>query len=380
MWKASAWVIAAATGFGLVFTQTYKARWDDTVETVDIATLLGPDRPAPNEAPADGSTGAAVNILLIGEDSGADRESVLGDTTLILHISADRLRIDVVSIPRDTVVKIPDCDRSDGTSTRGSTTKFNAAFENGRARGSNADGAACTIKTVESLTDIPIDHFAVIGMEGFRDMVDAVGGVPMCIPVAYHDDASLTYLEPGPQVLDGTQAMHYVRMRKGINTTGSDLDRIDRQQEFLKNLASKVLSAEMLYRPQDVTHFIKAVAGSLTMDDGFGSADALTGLAFSLRRLNPSNDFTFATAPVMADPANPKVTVVFTSTASKVWQAIIDDQPIAPLLDAQSDSPANEAPDADSGATLDGVATPDAGGGSGAASEEEILNACTVGS
>lgn len=213
----------------------------------------------------------------------------------------------------------------------------------------------------------------VVDFAGFEDVINAVDGVPMCLPNAVTDAYSMTNLSAGPQVLDGTQALAYARMRHGTGLTGSDLDRIDRQQELLKNLASKVLSAEMLYRPQDLTNFVKAVAGSMTMDDGFGDFDTLTGLAFSMRSINPDTDITFATAPVMADPANPKVTVVFSSKAAAVWQAIKHDQPIAPLLDEQSNSPANDA-----GASATEPTAGAADCGSQAASEEDILNACTA--
>jgi LCP family protein required for cell wall assembly len=372
--QATAWALAAVAGFGLVFAQTYKTKIESEFVTEDITPLLGPDRPAAPQNPVDGASGVPVNILLLGADAGDDREGARNDTALIMHVSADRSRIDVVSIPRDTVVRIADCDRSDGTSQRGWTDKFNVAFSNGAAHDSYADGAACTIKTIESLTDIFIDHFVVVDFAGFTNVINAVDGVPMCIPSDVTDDYSHTELSAGPQVLDGRQALAYARMRHGTGLTGSDLDRIDRQQELLKNLASKVLSAEMLYRPQDLTNFVKAVAGSMTMDEGFGDFDTLTGLAFSMRGINPDTDVTFATAPVMADPANPKVTVVFSSKASSVWKAIIADQPIAPLLDDQSDSPANAA-----GAS---PVEPTAGateGGSQAASEDDILNACSAG-
>lgn len=382
VFQATAWTLAAVAGFGLVFAQTYKTKIESEFVTQDITKLLGPDRPAAPQNPVDGASGVPVNILLMGSDDrsgengviGGDEEGKRNDTTLIMHIAADRSRIDVVSIPRDTVVRIADCDRSDGTSQRGWTDRFNVAFANGAAHGSNADGAACTIKTVESLTDIRITHWVVVDFVGFRDMVDAVKGVPMCIPVQYADPYSGTYLNPGGQTLDGSQALAYARMRKGMNVNGSDLDRIDRQQELLKNLASKVLSAEMLYRPQDLTNFVKAVAGSMTMDEGFGDFDTLTGLAFSMRSINPDTDITFATAPVMADPADPTVTVVFSSKAASVWQAIKGDQPIAPLLDSQSNSPANDAVTSSTEPTVDAT-----DGGSQAASEEDILNACTAG-
>ena len=173
--RAITWLVAAAAGFGLVFVQTYKAQVESHITTEDISPLLGPNRPAAALAPTDGSSGTAVNILLMGSDdrAGAERRDrrqdggKRNDTTLIMHISADRSRIDVVSIPRDTIVKIPTCDRSDGSSQLGWTTMFNVAFANGAAHGSNADGAACTIKTVESVTGIRIDHFAVIDFVGF---------------------------------------------------------------------------------------------------------------------------------------------------------------------------------------------------------------------
>lgn len=381
--KGITWLLAGAAGFGLVFVQTYKTQVESHITTEDISLLLGPDRPAAALPPTDGSSGTAVNILLMGSDDRSGDNAAIGgeeggkrnDTTLLMHISADRSRIDVVSIPRDTVVAIPNCDRSDGTTQKGWTDMFNVAFSNGAAHGSNADGAACTIKTVESLTGIRIDHFAVIDFVGFRDMVDAIGGVPVCIPVKYADAYSGTYLDPGPQVLTGSQAIAYVRMRHGTNVSGSDLDRIDRQQEFLKNMASKVLSAQMLYRPQDVTNFIKAVADSLTVDEELGSLDYVGGLAYSLRNLDPSAGIVMATAPVEAYPADHN-RVQFSSKANALWQAIIDDQPIAPLLDAQSASPANTTTD---GGT---AAVPTTGTDTGTAavdpnSQDGILAACS---
>lgn len=382
--KGVTWLVAAAAGFGLVYVQTTVRQFEAAITVEDISPLLGPDRPAAALPPADGSSGRALNILLMGSDDRSGENASLGgeeggkrnDTTLILHISADRSRIDVVSIPRDTVVKIPNCDRSDGSSQKGWTAMFNVAFANGAANGSNSDGAACTIKTVETLTGIPIDHWAVIDFVGFRDMVNAVGGVPMCIPEQYADPYSGTFLDPGPQVLDGNQAINYVRMRHGKNVSGSDLDRIDRQQEFLKNLASKTLSAQMLYRPQDVQSFLKAIAGSLTVDEDLGNLEFVGGLAYSMRGINPSTGLVFSTAPVEGYPAD-RNKVQFSKKAAAVWAAIIADQPIAPLLDDQSSSPANTSTEA---ATDPGTAVTPATPGAAPAvdpnSQEGILAAC----
>jgi len=348
--KAITWMVAAGVGFGFVYVQTNRTQLESHITTENIAGLLGPDRPAAALPPTDGSSGLPVNILLMGSDDRSGENGAIGgkdpgkrnDTTLIMHVSADRSRIDVVSIPRDTVVKIADCTLEDGTSVKGWTGMFNIAFANGAKKGSNAAGAACTIKTVEALTGIRIDHFAVIDFVGFRDMVNAVGGVPMCIPKAVTDAYSGTSLAAGGQVLNGTQALAYARMRHGNGLSGSDLDRIDRQQQLLKNLAKRILSAQMLYRPQAVTDFMKAVADSLTVDEQMGDLSYLGGLAYSLRGLSPSAGIVMATAPVETYPADHN-RVQFSKKAGSIWQAIIADQPIAPLLDSQSASPANAA-------------------------------------
>lgn len=383
--KGITWLVAAAAGFGLVFVQTYKAQVESHITTEDISPLLGPDRPAAALPPTDGSSGLPVNILLMGSDDRSGENGAIGgveagkrnDTTLLMHISADRSRIDVVSIPRDTVVRVADCQLEDGSTVKGWTGMFNIAFANGAKKGSNAAGAACTVKTVEALTGIFIDHFAVIDFVGFRDMVDAVSGVPMCIPKDVYDPYSGTSLAAGAQVLDGTQALAYARMRHGDGLSGSDLDRIDRQQQLLKNLASKILSAEMLYRPQDVTNFIKAVADSLTVDEQLGDLDYLGGLAYSLRGLDPGTGIVMSTAPVETYPADHN-RVQFSKKAASIWAAIIADQPIAPLLDAQSASPANTATDAGGAVTDPG--TPATDGATPAVdpnSQDGILAACT---
>ena len=139
-----------------------------------------------------------------------------------------------------------------------------------------------------------------------------------------------------------TRRSRYVRMRHGINTSGSDLDRIDRQQEFLKNLASKVLSAQMLYRPQDVTNFIKAVADSLTVDHDLGNLDYVGGLAYSLRSINPSTGITFATAPIEAYPPNPKNRVQFSGKATAIWRSPHRRQADRAAARLPIGSPANE--------------------------------------
>ena len=353
VWRAIATTLAALTVFTAVAANTVAARAEAAIDTVsqeDLDGLLGLDRPEPLQNPDDAAAGRALNILLIGVDDrsgqneaiGGANEGVRADTTLLMHISANRSRVELISFPRDLMIDLASCERSDGSQQRAYFGSFNEPFANGyRGTQSYVDGAACTWRTVEMNTGITIDHFAVIDFAGFVAMVDAIEGVPMCIPAEYRDDNSKTYLDAGPQVLNGSQAVAYVRMRKGINVSGSDLDRVKRQQEFLKNMASKLISADMLYRPQDMTEFVMAVADSLTMNQDLADLSYLAGLGFSLRNLDPGTGIVVATVPLEPYPPDPRNKVQLSAKAVAMWDAIIADEPIAPLLDQQSGSDIN---------------------------------------
>src|SRR5665647_2703366 len=128
-------------------------------------------------------------------------EGMRSDTTIVLHISADRNRMDLVSIPRDSRVQIPSCNYFDGTSSRSQSGRFNAAFSIGAAHDDVAEAAACTVNTVQSLTGIPLDGWVVVDFAGFRAMVDALGGVEMCIPTEIYSLKASLHLQPGVQRL-----------------------------------------------------------------------------------------------------------------------------------------------------------------------------------
>lgn len=373
MLHALAWTLAAAAGFGLVFAQTYKTKVEDAFVTVNVDLLLSADRPTIPAPPEDGAAGAPVTILILGSDEGEDRDGRRADATLLAHISADRARVDAVSIPRDTMLTVAGCTKPNGSPRDAHFAMFNEAFSIGAGDTSDAGGAACVINTLEAITDVRIDHFVVLNMQGFANVVDALGGVAMCIPQPLKDKATGLDLAAGPQKLTGQTALYYARSRKGTGQSGSDLDRIDRQQEMLKNLLRQAVSAEMLFRPQDLTHFISEVASSLTMDEQMGDLDFLAGLAWSLRHLDPNTGIVFATAPVEDYPAD-KNRVQLSGRAPAMWDALRSDEPIAPLLDAQSDSPANDVSGAippSAAATPDDAVDPN--------SQEGILNACTAG-
>src|SRR5665647_2414651 len=207
---------------------TAYSRLQGNIETADVEELLGGFRPPePTPDPTDPNAGTPVNILVLGSDTREGNESYTtddvdgerADTTIVLHISADRSRVEMVSIPRDSLVDIPECLRADGSSSRPQyDAMFNSAYSIGGQSGEASDAAACAQKTVESITGVFIHHFVVVEMAGFVNMVDAIGGVPMCIPEDISSQKAHLDLTAGQQVLDGARQLVFAqgRSREGV--------------------------------------------------------------------------------------------------------------------------------------------------------------------
>ena len=296
-------------------------RLNNNITSQDVEGLLGNDRPQKVAEKAEDRE--AENILLMGSDKrkGANADNVEGersDTTILLHLAADRNSAVMVSIPRDTVVNIPSCTKEDGTTIPArSAQMFNSAFSEG--------GAACTIRTVEKLTNILIDHHVVIDFTGFKDMVNALNGVPVCVPTDVTDSKSHLDLQAGTHTVKGQQALAYVRTRHGLGN-GSDLSRIDRQQAFLGSMVSKVRSTGLLLRPDRLYNFLAAATNSLTTDPGLASLNKLRKLAQDVKGID-TKDVTFVTVPNEPYPADPN-RVQFKPSAGALWNALRFDQPL----------------------------------------------------
>ena len=179
--------LLTVTGTASALVAYYKLNGNITKD--DVSGLLGTDRPTKVENP-DTPT-EPENILLIGSDKRppAQRDATnagqRSDTTILLHLAADRKSAVLVSIPRDTIVNIPTCQRRDGTTVPAQPTgMFNAAFSEA--------GAACTIKTVEKLTHIRIDHHVVIDFGGFIQVTDRPG-----LGMTLNPDVVRAHLVPG---------------------------------------------------------------------------------------------------------------------------------------------------------------------------------------
>ncbi|MFF2953081.1 LCP family protein [Kitasatospora sp. NPDC057965] len=267
----------------------------------------------------------AENLLLIGSDDRTGANASYGaaggqrsDTTILLHLAADRRRATAVSIPRDVMVSVPACEKPDGTRSRATLMQFNAAFETG--------GPACSIRTVEQLSGIRIDHYVIVDFAGFKRMVDAVDGVEVCVPQPIHDKDAKLDLPAGRQTLHGEQALGYVRARETLGD-GSDTQRMGRQQQFLAALIRKVQSQDVLLNPTKLWPVLDAATSSVRADGGLSSLGALYDLTQDLREI-PSADVTFLTAPRQPYRFDSDRDEFVQPQTTQLFAALRDDRPV----------------------------------------------------
>ncbi|MFB6616770.1 LCP family protein [Streptomyces sp. NPDC085524] len=278
------------------------------------------------ERPAHLTTGSQ-NILLIGSDSrsgkdnaryGQDQGTQRSDTTILLHLPADRKSATAVSIPRDLMTDIPACLTADGTRTSEQFAQFNWAFQWG--------GAACTIRTVEKLTGIRVDHHMVIDFGGFKQMVDAIGGVEVCLKRPMDDAEAHLKLPAGRQTLRGEKALGYVRARYSLGN-GSDTERMERQQQFLGSLVKKVQSNGVLLNPARLYPLLDAATSSVTTDPGLASLRGLYELVRGVRDI-PTDQVKFLTVPRRPYAADPNRDELIQTDAARLFQQLRADQPV----------------------------------------------------
>ncbi|MFE9612703.1 LCP family protein [Streptomyces sp. NPDC006012] len=269
----------------------------------------------------------AQNILLIGSDTragddngtyGRDSGTARSDTMILLHLAADRRSATAVSLPRDLMVDVPSCLRADGGRSRPALTMLNYAFETG--------GSACAVRTVEKLTDIRIDHYAVVDFSGFKKMVDAVDGVEVCLRKPVDDKAAKLKLPAGRVPLDGEQALGFVRARKTLGD-GSDTDRMQRQQQFLAALVDKARSNDILLNPVKLYPLLDAATSSLTTDPELASLRGLYQLVRGLRNI-PTEHVQFMTVPRNSYPYDTNRDQLVQPEAGKLFAQLRSDKPV----------------------------------------------------
>ncbi|MGW5018258.1 LCP family protein [Streptomyces cacaoi] len=261
------------------------------------------DKSDPN---AEGQT--PMNILLLGSDSRGSEENIklggsradrdrppLADVQMLLHVSADRSNMSVVSVPRDTKATIPKCtDPDDGKVYPETTDKINTSLQHG--------GPGCTVATWEEMTGIPVDHFMMIDFAGVVSMADAVGGVPVCVKENVHDPKSHLKLKKGSSTIKGEQALQWLRTRHGFGD-GTDIGRAKAQHMYMNAMVRQLKAGTKLTDPGQLRGLAEAATKALTVDEGIGSVKKLYDLGNDLKRV-PTKRITMATMPWEYGPNN----------------------------------------------------------------------------
>jgi LCP family protein required for cell wall assembly len=283
-------MVLLVSGFGWLALESLNAK----LQRADVG-LTGPESSITDEAQtillvgSDDRTGLTkkeIKALHVGAataENGAGRRS---DTMILMHLSKNRDQVTLISLPRDSYVRIPAWTDAKGTNHPASNNKLNAAFAFG--------GPKLTIKTIEANTGITIDHYVEVNFQGFVSMVDALGGVEVCTKKPIHDQKSGLDLPKGKSTLDGAQGLAYVRAR--YFDPRADIGRIERQQAFLGAMFRKATASGTLLNPGKLSAFLDAALASVTVDNRISRNDMLA-LAGRLQQV-ASGNVDFLTVPI----------------------------------------------------------------------------------
>ncbi|MEV6302235.1 LCP family protein [Actinoplanes sp. NPDC051861] len=269
-------------GLGLIGAGWYLQSVENDIERVDAFNEV-PEAARPQKEAA---AGEAQNFLLLGSDS-RDPENDGGsrsDTIIVLHINKAKDAAQLISIPRDTWVYIP---KSANGKHGDTNSKINASFAWG--------GVPLMVQTVENYTGVRIDHVALVDFAGFKEIVDALGGVEVDVETSFTSTHSLNAnsirkFEKGPQQMDGAMALDYARERYAFKD--GDFARIRHQQQVIKAILDKAVSGGVLTNPGRLNSFLKATTNTVSVDKDMNMVD----MAMDLRHLRSEN-LGFYTSP-----------------------------------------------------------------------------------
>lgn len=210
------------------------------------------------------------NALSVGSTPGQRSDAIM-----LVRLNHERDHVTVIGLPRDLWVDIP----GEGDD------KINAAYAYG--------GPQLAVQTVESVTDVRIDHYVEVDFNGFVDVVDALDGIDVCLPEAINDPKAHLDMAAGTHRVDGKEALAFSRTRA---TARGDLDRIDRQQQVLSAMLDRAMSTETLSNPTKLTAFLDSALSSVTVDEGLDTS-TINDLAYQMRDLD-LGEVTFAQVPI----------------------------------------------------------------------------------
>jgi LCP family protein required for cell wall assembly len=326
-------LVSSVSSFGL-------GQVSSSIARIDVFNSIN-DRPE--------KTSKAENYLLVGSDTreGLTKEQMRelrvgstataaggrSDTMLIIHLSKSRDRAYIISLPRDSLVVIPEHVSSSDKKTiiPDRKGKLNSAFSYG--------GAPLLIETIERATSIKIDHYVEVSFAGFAGIVDALGGIEVCTKVDIDDPKSHLVLSAGVHTLNGIEALKYVRTRD-FDGRG-DIGRMQRQQQFMSAVLNKATSSGTLLNPFKVKNFINASLASVKLDSGLAPDDLLT-LAKQMKNLSSGNVRTLTVPLSNANGRYDGLSVVIWDEVlgADLWRRVRDD---LPLVDEVTPTPSASA-------------------------------------
>ncbi|WP_234331939.1 LCP family protein [Streptomyces sp. NRRL S-87] len=298
-----------------------------------------------------------LNILLIGSDArddvknqelGGARDTFggtpLADVQMLLHVSADRSNMSVVSMPRDTLLKLPKCTGTDGKTYE--ATQGRRPVNESLGRG----GPGCTVATWQELTGIPIDHFMMIDFKGVVAMADAIGGVPVCVKQNVHSrnregKGSGLKLAKGTHPIKGVQALQWLRTRYGFED-GSDIGRAHAQHMYMNSMARQFRQNAKLSNPLKLHSLAEAATRAMVVDPGLDRIDLLYDLSVELKKV-PTGRITMTTMPWVGSTSWSGKVEPDAADAQKLFTMVRDDIPLDGKPPAKATAAATTPPPAD---------------------------------
>ncbi|MCX4526164.1 MULTISPECIES: LCP family protein [unclassified Streptomyces] len=308
LWTAStmAFLILGTAGAGYLYYRHLNGSIQTDALNLGDNKLSGPKPNAFGQTP--------LNILLIGSDARNDKENQdlgggrdtfdgppLADVQMLLHLSADRSNMSVVSMPRDTLVKMPKCTEPGPNGKVHPASKGLVQTNESLSRG----GPGCTVAAWQELTGIPISHFMMIDFKGVVSMADAIGGVPVCVQENVHSrnragKGSGLKLPKGESVIQGEQALQWLRTRYGFED-GTDLGRTHAQHMYMNSMAREFRKNAKLTNPVKLNSLAKAAIDAMVVDPGLNKIDRLYDLSMELKKVPPGR-ITMTTMPWIQSP------------------------------------------------------------------------------
>lgn len=316
-------VVLAATAGTVAYT-AYELTSDFTADAVSLDDGL--------DVPPDiGEIEGGVNMLVTGIDEcedayaylfpgrcdGPDADTELNDVNILLHISDAPRRVTVVSFPRDLVFSAPGCTRTDGSQWSGGRVQINELYEIG--------GLPCVAAALSDVSGQEIQFAATVTFGGVIEITNAIGGVEVCLANPMRDSNTLIDWPAGPRVIQGVEALQFLRTRYGVG--GSDLARVSNQQQYMSRLARKLVSEQVLTDPATLFRLASTALRNVTPNDRLTNPLTLVQIALAVRDV-PFEDIAFVQYPTLENPDDRNRLVPNYDAAEPLWQALAANQPI----------------------------------------------------